>query len=496
MTKRMQHKTRDEHLAPPVVFAPSVDCEPPLDFEPPVDPLLAERLPDDALLAQGVFAGGYVPRLDSLLDDVAEDESALAMRAARRARSVERAREWAMVSDEFVLVDAPISASKRLEWVMRSFISELATRQQLSELMADRLVDESRILVTELPGTLEALECGLISYRHAQVIIEQAGTLPRAARAGFEEAVLVEAARLPVARFRKVAVKAREHLHPDSIAGRTRAATEERRLAFDADQDGMAWVSAYLPADRAQALFNRITAIAKSLQQGGETRTLPQLRADVACDLLLDGRVLDPDQANTGGPANTGGQANTSKRKGANWGIRPTVIVTVPLTTLIGTGEEPGNLDGYGPIDPATARRLAGLAPTFRRLLIDPVTGVALSLGRKRYKVTKDLRLWLQLRDEVCRFPGCNRPAIHSEIDHTDAFAFGGATDAGNLAALCRLHHRMKHLTTWKVDNRGNGILDWTSPTGKTHTTYPATTLPTPPQPPPPPEQLDEAPPF
>jgi hypothetical protein len=55
----------------------------------------------------------------------------------------------------------------------------------------------------------------------------------------------------------------------------------------------------------------------------------------------------------------------------------------------------------------------------------------------------------------------------------------------------------MKHLTTWKVDNRGNGILDWTSPTGKTHTTYPASTLPKPPQPPPPPpEQVDEAPPF
>lgn len=469
-------------------------------MEPPVDPLLAENLPDEALLANGSFAGGYVPRLDSLLDDVAEDETALAMRAARRARSVERAREWAMVSDEFVLVDAPISASKRLEWVMRSFISELATRQQLSESMADRLVDESRILVTELPGTLEALGCGLISYRHAQVIIDQAGTLPQAARAGFEEAVLVEAARLPVARFRKLAVKAREHLHPDSIADRNRVATEERRLAFDAAEDGMAWVSAFLPADRAQALFNRITAIAKSLQRDGEARTLPQLRADVACDLLLDGRVLDPEQ--TGTEQTTSGtepvaMGKSGKRTGANWGIRPTVIVTVPVMTLIGTGEEPGNLEGYGPIDPATARRLAGLAPTFRRLLIDPETGVALSLGRKRYKVTKDLRLWLQLRDEVCRFPGCNRPAFRSEIDHTNAFAFGGATDAGNLAALCGPHHRMKHLTTWKVDNRGNGILDWTSPTGKTHTTYPATTLPKPPQPPPPPpEQVDEAPPF
>jgi hypothetical protein len=556
-------------------------------FEAPVDPLLAQRLPGEDAPAGGF---GYGPRMAVLLDDLAEDESALAMRAAHRARSVEAAREWALTSDEFVLVDARMSGSKRLDWVMRSFVSEIATRQYLSEAMAARLVDESHTLVAELPGTLDALECARISYRHAQVIIEQARSLPEAARGGFEEAVLPEAALLTVAKFRKVAVNSREYLHPDSIAARTKAAVEERYVSFDPAADGMAQITAYLPADRAQALFNRITAIAKSLQGDGDPRTLPQLRADLTCDLLLDGHVDDPDQtsadqtssdqlstdeadrdqlstdqlrsdqfgtdqadtdkaagdqANTDqlstasgsgvstrgvsgtGTAATGKKGGTGKRKGPNWGIRPTVIVTVPLTTLIGTGEEPGNLDGYGPIDPATARRLVALAPTFRRLLIDRDTGVALSLGRKHYSVTHDLRLWLQLRDGVCRFPGCNRPALHSEIDHSRAAGFGGPTDAGNLASLCGPHHRMKHATTWKLVNRGDGILDWTSPTGKVHTTYPATTLPHPsppgqavdqaeqsppagaepgspsptPSPPPdpldgPPDPLDEAPPF
>jgi hypothetical protein len=170
-----------------------------------------------------------------------------------------------------------------------------------------------------------------------------------------------------------------------------------------------------------------------------------------------------------------------AKRKGPNWGIRPTVIVTVPVMTLLGHSDEPGTLDGYGPIDADTARRLAVQAPTFRRLLVHPETGVALSLGTEHYRVPKDLRLWLHLRDGVCRFPGCNRPAIHSDIDHSRAAEFGGPTDAANLAALCGPHHALKHATTWRVVNRGDGILDWTSPTGKTHTTYPATTLPHPP---------------
>ncbi|MCU1443156.1 MAG: hypothetical protein JWQ59_1306 [Cryobacterium sp.] len=336
-----------------------------------------------------------------------------------------------------------MTETERFGWTMRCFLSEVATPQRLSEAMAAHLVEESRMLVSELPGTLEALEHALISYRHAQVIIEQARTLPLGARAGFEDAVLPEAPRLPVARFRKVAVRAREYLHPDSIAARTKTAIEERYVQFDPAADGMAWVTAY--ADRAQALFNRVTAIAKSLQShDGEKRTLPQIRADVASDLLLDGQVFNPHTPEqTPGRQTADGlcpaghdiddpvlplsrrERRMAKRKGPNWGIRPTVIVTVPVMTLLGHSEEPGSLDGYGPID------------------------------------------------------------------------------AVNLAGLCGPHHRLKHATSWQLANRGDGILNWTSPTGKTYTTYPATTLPHPPPHPVPtslpssvPDSLDEPPPF
>ena len=261
-------------------------------FEAPPDPFGAAEAGD---APEGdAFVSEYSPRLVGLLDELTEDDAVLMMRAARRARTVEAARVWALSSDEFVLLDDRMSASRRLEWVMRAFVSEVGAREHLSDEMAGRLVDKSRMLVGELPGTLEALGSARISYRHAQVIISQARTLPVSARAGFEEAVLPEAALLPAGKFRKVAVRAREYLHPESIQVRSRTAREERYLGFDPAADGMAWVTAYLPADRAQALFNRVTTIAKSLQQlDGETRTLPQIRADVASDLLLDGQVLD-----------------------------------------------------------------------------------------------------------------------------------------------------------------------------------------------------------
>ena len=75
-----------------------------------------------------------------------------------------------------------------------------------------------------------------------------------------------------------------------------------------------------------------------------ETRTKAQLRADAAGDALAG--VL-------GAAGSTG----------------VTVMVTVPVMTLLGVGEEPGILAGHGPIAPDVARRLAAHAPSFFRLL-------------------------------------------------------------------------------------------------------------------------------
>jgi hypothetical protein len=44
-------------------------------------------------------------------------------------------------------------------------------------------------------------------------------------------------------------------------------------------------------------------------------------------------------------------------------------------------------LEGYGPIDIETARRLAADAPGFTRILTHPETGAVLSLGRDRYAI-------------------------------------------------------------------------------------------------------------
>ncbi|MEU2200825.1 HNH endonuclease signature motif containing protein [Isoptericola sp. NPDC019482] len=129
------------------------------------------------------------------------------------------------------------------------------------------------------------------------------------------------------------------------------------------------------------------------------------------------------------------------------------------------------------PIDPDTARQLTALAPALRRILTDPESGTVLSVGRTTYTVPADLKALVRTRDRTCRFPGCTHPAQQSDLDHTVAWADGGTTSAANLAALCRRHHVLKHQTGWHVRQRettGMGdTLEWTSPTGRRHTTTP-----------------------
>ena len=44
-----------------------------------------------------------------------------------------------------------------------------------------------------------------------------------------------------------------------------------------------------------------------------------------------------------------------------------------------------------------------------------------------------------------------------------------------NLAIFCLRGHRLKHQTAWKVKQRKNGTLEWTSPAGRVTATHPAT---------------------
>ena len=383
-----------------------------------------------------------------------------AMNAAMRVDLIFLTLSYALRSEE-AFTAPTLSPQRRREMAHRSVTAELATALHVPERTMEHQISEAWALSTGLPATLRALRNGEIGARHASVIVEETTDLDDPGlRARLDEQLAVIAATTTAATLRRKARALREDLRVESIAERHRAARAERRVELEPTRDGMTWLHALLPAADALLIKDRLDRVARTAGDG-DSRGVDQLRADAARDLLLHGTL----------PVDSEFAAATA-------GARPTVHVTVPVLTLMGASEDPGFLDGYGPIDADSARRLAAVAPSFTRILTHPVSGTVLDVDRRSYRPPADLKRWLEVRDGTCRFPGCNRRAAGCEVDHTVDWQHEGRTGFDNLAHLCTLHHHLKHETSWSARHLPDGVLEWRSPAGRTHVTHPGRRIP------------------
>jgi len=370
------------------------------------------------------------------------------------------AEQWAAVADtldearEYPSVFLPetpgLSAAERIAFAVRAAAADLAVRMLQSESSIRTHDAHVHALRASMPRLWAEFREGTISPANARVAAELVISLPDEGdvRARFDAELNEPSRHLTPAAFRARARALRDRLCADDLAERAAEARRTRGVWLDDDVDGMSSLFLRLPAADAHQAYAEIDGTARALAAiEGETRTLAQLRADVASDLLTGARVS--------------GRSNVS------------VGVTVPVLTLLGRSEEPGTLDGYGPIDAATARELAGHAPSFTRLLVHPVSSAVLDVDRTTYRVPADLKRWLAVRDRTCVFPGCGVRASRADIDHTVDWQHGGQTRADNLAHLCRHHHRLKHHTRWTLRQTPERPREWTSPTGEVRTTDP-----------------------
>ncbi|MET4590894.1 DUF222 domain-containing protein [Arthrobacter sp. 754] len=420
-------------------------------------------------------------RKDLCLDRLAE----IARREARTA--AEKVRVLADLVEVCAASDPPGQSPQEATAQEMALVAEVACALTIGERTAGALLAESQALTTVLPLTLSALTDGSVSWQHARVMVDETANLDASAAQALEAHFLdpkaenpnrgCPAGELVASRFRHKARIWRERHHPVSIEERHTRSVADRRLEYRPDRDGMAWLSAYLPADQAAGIWNRTTADARALQGPDEDRTMTQMRADIAATLLLcgDSDTLAAGSGGTGEMASeTGGGGSTGGGKeGSAAGRVPSpralVLVTVPLMSLLGATDEPAMLDGFGPIPVTMARRLiADGATSFHRVLIDPRDGAPLEIGRTSYPVTKAQRQWLRMRDGKCPFPGCHNQSLDNEADHLLAWAHGGTTGITNLAQPCPKHHKLRHTGGW---NPGTATQHappgWISPTGR-----------------------------
>ncbi|MFJ6302698.1 HNH endonuclease signature motif containing protein [Pseudarthrobacter oxydans] len=400
---------------------------------------------------------------DNALDVLAGVARSEAKLAAVKARAVQ------VLAAATSVLNGPPSSPQEATAQDRSLVAEVGCALVIGDRAAGALLAESHALATALPRTLAALGSGTISWAHAREMVNQTVGLDRAGAAALEAHFLdpdtprpagaATIGEMPAYRFKAKARTWRERHHPESLEKRHAKGVADRRVEYRPDQDGMAWLSACLPAHQALAGWNRLNALARAAQGPNEPRTLTQLRADTFAEAILTSGT----NASSGDGAGIGTDLTPSSS------IRAQVLVTVPVLSLMGVTDEPAMLDGFGPIPASMARDLvADDADSFYRVLVDPRDGAPLEIGRSSYRVTKAMRNWLRLRDGQCPFPGCSNPSLDNEADHLLAWHHGGTTGISNLGQPCPKHHKLRHTSRWKpTPATKNQPPGWTSPTGR-----------------------------
>jgi hypothetical protein len=308
-----------------------------------------------------------------------------------------------------------LSGGRRMEawtaWVQLAAMRELARRRPavepgdsgragFSDYAADELMGEFHLtleaataqigyaltVADRLPRTFAALAAGQI-HPVAVKIIEDETRYLSAKKVAKADALLAELARSKsFARLRYAAHRLVLKLDPDYAKLRKdedRKSAHVRRFRENSGNAGM--VAHEMPPDEVLASWQHVEQRALDLRAAGMPGTLQELRVRAYLDLLQerDSRDTPGGSDGPGGPASPGGSDGPDGPGGSDGpeppasdpdpaagGIRhhsepsvaALVTITVPLETMQGMSETPGEIGSFGLIDAPDARAVVAAA--------------------------------------------------------------------------------------------------------------------------------------
>ena len=379
------------------------------------------------------------------LDELTDAERIDELTALERVKSAAFARQ-ARVTDAFAGSQRArlMTAGAKLAEISRSVCGQVGLARRDSAHMGNRHVGLARTLVHEMPRVLAVLQAGDASEWRATIIARETAHLSVQQRAEVDQALAGELAGWGDARTEREARAWAQRLDPYGAAERAAKAAVDRRVSIRSAPDCMTYLTALLPVKDGCAVFGELhrTAMTGAVD-GDEHRSKGQIMAD---ELLR--RVLTPAD---GAPQVPGVQ----------------VHLVMTDRTLADADDEPAHLVGAGPIPAPLARDLVRADEKtrvwVRRLFTDPATGELAGTDARRRDFPAAARMFLTVRDQVCRTPWCGSPIRHA--DHTLAVAKGGVTDLRNGNGRCARCNLTKDLPGWATQVR-DGTITTTTPTG------------------------------
>jgi Domain of unknown function (DUF222) len=245
----------------------------------------------------------------------------------------------------------------------------------------------------------------------------------------------------------------------DAVRRRQRRQTD-REVWIGEGFEGIAEIGGRLLTPDAHALDRRLNALAATVC-AHDPRRREQRRADALGALAAGAERLG---CRCGRPDCAAG-----KRPAAS----PVVIhVIADQATLEGTSGTPASEVGADGL--ITAELVAELAKSAK---LTPLIHPADAPPEPGYVPSQALADFVRCRDLTCRWPGCDRPAVGCDLDHTIPYSRGGPTHASNLKCYCRTHHLVKTFVGWAEHQLPDGTLILTSPAGQTYVTTPGSAL-------------------
>ena len=383
--------------------------------------------------------------------DLERDKSAAAAEQARAAAALDELRRTSEAA-------RGVPAHSR----GRGVASEIALARRDSPHRGGRHLGFAKALVYEMPHTLAALECGALSEWRATLIVRESACLDVDDRRALDAELCADVSKLDGMGDARIAAAAKEiayRLDAQAVVDRAAKVAADRTVTIRPAPDTMTYLTALLPVAQGVGVY-------AALKRAADTMFDERSRGQVMADTLVE-RI-------TGRPADQ----------------PEPVAVNLVLSdqTLLGGGDSPAVIDGYGPIPAAVARGLVHDAvtdvrakATLRRLYRRPTTGALVAMESRSRCFPRGLAQFIGLRDQTCRTPYCDAPIRHR--DHAQPRNRSGPTSGANGLGMCEHCNYAKESPSWQVtagDKNGAHTAQFVTPTGATyHSTAPP--LPGPP---------------
>ena len=333
----------------------------------------------------------------------------------------------------------------------RGVAAQIALARRESPHRGQQHLGLATILHAEMPRTLAAFRGGAITEWAATILARETACLDLPDRQAVDEILGADVDRLAAMGPRRLEAEARKlayRLDPRAYVARRASAEAERRVTLRPAPDVMSQLSALLPAAQGVALYAALTREADSLRAFGDPRSRGQIMADTLVQRAT-------------------GQTTASA-------VPVAVNVVISDAALVAGDEQPGFLDGYGPVPAELIRELAtnpDVSVELRRLYARPESGALVAMESTSRLFRGSLALMIRFRDQVCRTPWCEAHIRH--LDHPEGVEEGGETSYQNGQGLCEACNHTKQAPGWRARPSPGGAIETTTPAGVRYLTAP-----------------------